>query len=743
MRQGSFRELARALFVCAAALPAGAAPASVVSGVVLDGSGAPIADAWVSVENGAAPATRTRTDGRFTLEVALGGPVVVRAKAPGFAESSARVEPGADASAVRVVLQPAPVTETVAVTASRGAERLAGPESVSVLASSALLTSAAGAVDDALRSTPGFSLFRRSSSRVANPTTQGVTLRGVSGSGASRTLVLADGLPLNDAFGSWVYWNRIPQAAIQRVEVVRGAAGDLYGADALGGVVQILTFAPDRTRLRAIADLASHDTARASLFGSTRLRGFDAAVSGEWLATDGVPVVARADRGPVDIAAQSDYRVAAASLGREWGAFRAALRGSVSAEDRGNGTPRQVNSTDWRQVAGDAGGPLAGGVWSLRGSYGTQTYYQTFSAVAADRASERLTSEQRTPSCFGTASGLWSRAWPSFALLAGAEGRRTRSTAREVRYSVAGVPSDAPVSGGVEQVRSLFLRGTFAAGGRLTLAAGARGDFWTSDPRDAALPRHELSFFSPRASASLKLGPSAALHASAYRAHRTPTLNELHREFRVGNALTMANPLLDAERLTGAEAGALLTRKLVSARATAFFHNLDDAVANVTLRTTPTQITRQRQNAGRVRATGLEFEADLRPHPRLAASALVVLTHSRFRGTPALPALENKRVPQVPRYQFGASATYTDPRTITLFAQVRAYGAQFDDDINQFRLGEFTVVDASATRAVTSSVHAFAAVENVFDREYDTGRTPVRSVGWPRTLRFGLRLFRP
>ena len=73
----------------------------------------------------------------------------------------------------------------------------------------------------------------RSSSRVSDPTTQGVTLRGVSGSGASRTLVLADGLPLNDAFGSWVYWNRVPQAAVERVEIVRGATGDLYGAERL------------------------------------------------------------------------------------------------------------------------------------------------------------------------------------------------------------------------------------------------------------------------------------------------------------------------------------------------------------------------------------------------------------------------------------------------------------------------------------------------------------------------------
>ena len=121
------------------------------------------------------------------------------------------------------------------------------PAASSVLASADLLSLAAMEPDDALRQTPGFTLFRRSSSRSANPTTQGVTLRGLSASGASRTLVLAGGVPLNDPFGGWVYWGRIPQAAIERIEVVRGGLSDLYGADAAGGVINII---PWRRRAR-------------------------------------------------------------------------------------------------------------------------------------------------------------------------------------------------------------------------------------------------------------------------------------------------------------------------------------------------------------------------------------------------------------------------------------------------------------------------------------------------------------
>src|SRR5690606_27096818 len=182
-------------------------------------------------------------DGRFTVQ----GPVAsLRATAPGFAPTDVD-EVSSD---MQVVLRPATFADSVVVAATRGAERLPSAAPATVVTSAELSNSAAGALDDVLRSTPGFSLFRRSSSRVANPTTQGVTLRGVSGSGASRTLVLADGFPLNDPFGSWVYWNRIPTIAIDRVEVVRGATGDLYGADALGGVVQVLTFTPGPPRVR-------------------------------------------------------------------------------------------------------------------------------------------------------------------------------------------------------------------------------------------------------------------------------------------------------------------------------------------------------------------------------------------------------------------------------------------------------------------------------------------------------------
>jgi outer membrane receptor protein involved in Fe transport len=717
-----------------------------IAGVVVDASGAPVAGARVTVGSAS---VMTSDSGTFELPDVAEGPVEVTAVAAGFATTTLTIAGSVDNA--RLVLQPAALLDTVVVTASRGAERLSTPAATTVVTSAELLTSAAGSLDDALRNTPGFSLFRRSSSRVSNPTTQGVTLRGVSGSGASRTLVLADGLPLNDAFGSWVYWNRIPQAAIERVEVVRGATGDLYGADALGGVVQVLTFAPGRTRFRASGEGGSHGTAKFSGFGGAQRDGWNFDAAGEWLRTDGVPVIGAEVRGPVDVKADSDYTTGYLGGGYNPGAWHAGLRLSLYKEDRGNGTPLTVNDTRWTQIAGDAGGTVASGAWSARASGGTQDYHQTFSAVlgGAARSGERLTFEQVLPTNFVTGTGQWTRGTDSTVWLLGAEGKRTRSEAQETRFSTTGVASGPFLAGGTESSGALFARVSTSPRDELTVVFGMRGDFWQSTPIVTTFPDHSAAFFSPRVSAAWTFSPVTSVQASAYRAHRTPTLNELYRNFAVGNTLTLANAELDPERLTGFDGGVLFSLPRISARVTGFWNELDGAITNVTIPTLPpfpaNQITRQRQNTDTVHAKGLELEADLRPHPRLTVGALAVLTRSEFVDTPAQPLIEGNRVPQVPSYQLGTTITYVDPIGFTASLQARRVGAQFDDDVNTpaFELESFGVVDVSATHALRRGLQLFVAVENLFDADYDVGRTPIRSVGWPRSTRVGVRVFLP
>ena len=714
------------------------------TGTVTDISGAVIPDAEVVITStdGRTVTLRTDADGNFNAGTIASR---VRVSSQGFETVDL---PISGAGPVQVVLRPVNFADSVVVTATRGAERLPTAASSTVLTSAELSNMAAGALDDALRSTPGFTLFRRSSSRVANPTTQGVTLRGVSGSGASRTLVLADGVPLNDPFGSWVYWNRIPLAAVDRVEVVRGATGDLYGAGSLGGVVQLLTLQPTRTRVRATLDGGSHDTFRGSLFAGAEKNGWSASGAYEGVNTDGVFVIGSEVRGPVDTKADSDYHTGFFSAGRRQANWHASLRGAAYTEERGNGTPVQVNSTDWQQLSFEAGGFVGGGVLEFHAVGSSQDYYQTFSAVAAvagvPRAGERLTFEQTIDTSHRAFNAQWSRLINRVTMIVGADYRNTDSHQDELRYALVGgvnTPSGPFPSGGTEQITAGYARANITASDAVTIEIGARADSWNSEPEDPALPTKNVSYLSPRAAVMWRQG-RFQMQASGYYANRTPSLNELHRRFAVGNQITNANPLLEPETLTGVEGGVLTQFNRASVRATAFFNDLDGAIANVTLSQTPQAIIRQRQNSDTIRATGVEFEFDTRFTPTLSATGQLVLTSSHFRGSVATPALEGNDVPQVPKWQGGFAVTWADPTWFTAATQVRFSGEQFDDDLNTaaFVLEKYAVWDATVSRAVVRGLHAFVAVENILDKEFDTARTPIRSIGWPRTLRVGARI---
>jgi outer membrane receptor protein involved in Fe transport len=630
-------------------------------------------------------------------------------------------------------------SDEVTVTATRTEQRLGDTAaSVVVLSSKELAASAAPTVDDALRQVPGFSLFRRAGSRLANPTSQGATLRGLGGSGTSRALVLADGVPLNDPFGGWIYWARVPRASLERVEVLRGAGSDLYGSGALAGVIQLLRRDAATPALIAEVSAGELGTFDGSAFGAWARTGWGASLAAEGFETDGYVLVEPAARGPVDVPARSRHTSAEGTVERRLAAGgRLFARASWFDEERGNGTPLQENDTEVR--AWSAGGDWAAGAGSLalRLSGGDQDFHQTFTAVSADRTSERLTRAQSVPSDFAGLSFQASRPLGDrHALVGGVEARQVQGTSDELVITAGG---SLPVAaGGTQRTGGLFLEDVIRATPRLSLTLGGRLDLWTN-AEDGGAARDE-SAFSPRASLLFQATERWAWTASAYRAFRAPTLNELYRAFRVGDVLTLANPELEAERLTGGETGGLWTAPggRITARATAFWMEVEQTIANVTLSTQPGLITRQRRNLGRTRSQGLETEATARAG-RWTLSGGYLFTDAEVASAPEEPGLAGLRLPQVPRHQASLQVRFDDPRLASIGLQTRWSGGQFDDDQNLFRLGSFTMVDALVERPLGRGLSLFAAAENLFDERFDVGRTPVRTVGPPRTVRVGVR----
>ncbi len=191
-------------------------------------------------------------------------------------------------------------------------------------------------------------------------------------------------------------------------------------------------------------------------------------------------------------------------------------------------------------------------------------------------------------------------------LVVGGDYHHTDSDVSELRYSLTNVETGPFIVGGTERLGAAYARATITATDALTFELGGRGDWWKSEPLDAALPTKSLNFFSPRASVAWRAG-RYAIKGAVYHASRTPTLNELHRGFRAGNVVTNPNPLLEPEILTGFEVGVLGSYGDVSLRGTVFFTDLDQAIANITLTST----------AGADHAAASELRLDSRPGRRV------------------------------------------------------------------------------------------------------------------------------
>jgi len=734
------------VFVLGLVLAMAAAPqaSSPITGVVLDPSGSAVPDAIVRLEvsGTAINEMQTATDGRFTFSGDVGRPARVIVTAAGFAPATVDITDGE----LRITLDPAPFFEAVNVTSSRTDVPRADPTvTVTVIPASELLSAAAVSIDDALKMVPGFTLFRRTSSRVSNPTAQGVSLRGLGGTGASRSLVLANGIPLNDAFGGWVYWDKVPQAAIDRIEVQRGSGTDLYGADAVGGVVQILTVRPGRPLGRALLEGGNMETGRVSIFGGSRSSGLVYSGGGQWFTTDGyIPVAVEQDaglapRGPVDSKLASEHTSGLVTLGYQAAnGWRADATGSVFDEDRDNGTPAQINSTASRSVSVDVAGGVRGGLLSLRGFGGTQGYVQTFSAVNATRTSETPNRVQRVPTEVIGIGAQWLQPFDRHALLVGAETRHIDGTTIETPITAQGLEQATTRAGGTQRLGSGFAQATLNFSDRLTVVGAAQTLYWHSTSANTGFDK-TLNSFNPRGSFTYRLTDVVAVRGSAYKGFRAPTLNEFYRGFRVGNTQTNPNEELLPERLKGGDGGLLISRGAVSARVTGFWNILDDAITNVTLSSTPALITKQRANADKVRAAGFEFEGDARLQSTLTVTFAAGILRSKFTGS---GSLSGNRVPQVPRYNLGVGARYANYGW-TGSAQLRVTGAQFEDDQNTFVLRRATVVDIYAGRNIVRQLQVFVAVENLFDNEYDVGRTPFLTTGLPRAVRAGVQIALP
>jgi outer membrane receptor protein involved in Fe transport len=723
--------------VCAAQ-PCGAGAAD-VRGTVVDSSGAPIAGAALTA---GAMTAKSGTEGQFMLPCIADGSVI-RVEAASFADAEVKAN-----AAGHVTLQPLGAHEEISVTAYRTPlAESASPASVRLVTGEELRSTAPVTLDDRLRRVPGFELFRRSSSLVANPTSQGLSLRGLGSTAASRTLVLVNEIPLNDAFGGWLYWDEIPELSIGGVTVVRGGASDLYGSSAIGGVVEMLPVTAERNHVEVVSSEGSfHTFDEAALLSGTR-HGWSGLATGGVVLTDGYILVAPEQRGPVDIKSNLHAQNGRVVGERDWSGGRVFLLGNVLNEARSNGTPLTTNGTRlWRYEAGLDWSPAAaqGGSLLLRAYGSAEHFRQSFSSVNATRTAETLTRFARTPSNQLGGAIRWTQPLGArLVVLGGADVRDVRGEDNEIAIIT-----------GVRTLLSARQRQTGVYGEAVwtprqwTLSAGGRTDhFQNFDavqtlPTPGPLPQVTETVANPRLGVVRRLGPSLAVTAMGFRAYRSPTENELYRNGQVGQELTLKNTSLRSERATGWETGVVLTpaRWNATLRASYFWTIVNRPITALTISATPTAITKQRANLGQIASRGVGLDGEWQPLHWLSVVGGYQYANATVTRFDQNPSLVGSWIPQVPHQTATLQLRARDSRWGMLALEGRMSGQQFDDDANTFRLAGFFTMNAFASHTFRRHYEGFVAAENLLDRRIEVGRTPTLTLGQPQSVRGGVRI---
>lgn len=627
-------------------------------------------------------------------------------------------------------------------------------------------------IDEALRSVPAVSLFRRTTSLSSNPTTQGLSLRAIAPSGAGRALVTLDGVPLNDPFGGWVIWAQAAPEALSGIDVIRGFGAGPYGAGALTGVVALR----ERDANGGVLDMSVGERGSLRAAGAASIAGERMAltISGVHETTDGyVPVrgnaagvadvpmdlTSQALSGRLDVKVTDDVRLSVRAAGWEED------RGSGLGSNRANASGRSLSATLARSPSAGHSG------WRLQAWQTTSNLYNSSGAVAADRNSVTPANEQyRTPAEGWGANAAWRRrdrvAGGLLEWEVGADARFTEGETQELFRFQNGQFTRGRKAGGEASVAGLYLDGSWEAGPWL-VAGGVRLDNWANEngfrfeddlqtgdvTLDEAEDKRSDTVFSGRLAVRRALAAGWSARGAAYSGFRPASLNELHRPFRVGNDLTEANALLEPETLKGIEAGLDYADTRFELGASLFWNRIDNAIVNVTLAegagTFPRAgfvpaggVLRQRQNAGTIDATGVELNAKARIADGLDLRGAVSWTDVEMDGGTRAAQLTGLRPAQAPEWSAVLGLDWQASERLKLNVDGRYESDRFDDDLNSRVLDAAWTVDARAEWQALPNAALWMAVDNLMDEDIETSETATGVAGYtaPRTWRAGVRL---
>jgi iron complex outermembrane receptor protein len=690
---------------------------------------------------------------------------------------------------------------TVVISATRSTTTANNvPLHVTTLGQAQIQQSPANTLDQVLRNVSGMNISG-APYYTTDPTGQQTRMRGVTN---STVLMLVDGVPIHDPFYSTTQWFKVPLSSIYRVEVLRGGASSLWGNLAVAGVVNIITKKPVDNDAQLDLHYESQNTLNASAAKDVVLtNGLSLRFFANGMRTDGYQTTPDAYLGTVpgkgpSSATNSNAQVAAYfTPDASWNGFIRAgyheqnedIGGYAyghnvqKSPDAAAGFTKDFSSTVHADVR----------AWSQYESFDKGNGAACYLASATSCNTSAVTSplvqypnslDDNPYREFGASAILSSLdiAGPQSSLQVGADFRSVSGSDNATTYNHPTTIEGSSASinrtnfgKGLQQFAGLFTQLSVAPVPRVQATLSLRYDTWQNEDGVAEITKYangvpgqtnggsiansSQNSFNPSISARVQATDALSFRGAAYRAFRAPGLNNLYRSYSSTTFISIANPLLKPETLTGGEVGADWRGDMFTLGATWFQYNTKaliatykvtsaatapaavTAVCGADLSNCPATITFNTNDQDAV-SRGLELTGHWQPIGTVGVDAGYTYTDSHYTSSTTGDPID-VQLGAIPTSFATLAANWQVTPSWNASADAH-YNSSMYLDVNQtIPQSAFTVFGANVSYQFTSTAQVYASVANITNKRYaDNATTSASSeiLGMPRTIGTGVRL---
>lgn len=569
-------------------------------------------------------------------------------------------------------------------------------QSVTVITLDDITTRQSVAVIDLLRSVPGITV----TTNGGLGTSTSVNIRGAD---SDQTVALIDGVKLNDPStpGGGFNFGNLLTGNIERIEVVRGSQSVLWGSQAIGGVVNIVTRTPtEKLAVNAAAEYGWRDTARVVGNVSGKFGPVSASVGAGYLRTDGFSTF-NETRGGKE---RDGYRNFGANA-----KFNIALSDAISVDLRSWYSDGKVGIDGFLSTPpfsfGDT--PEFARTKELVGYAGLNA--ALFDGHFRNRIAYTLTDTRRrnidltggTELETFNAKGRNERfEYQGNLDLIDAVGATFGAEIEKASFRTSSYGS--PFSMADAQINSIYGQLSAKPVTGLTISAGARHD--DHDTFGGKTTFSAGAVFTPNEGGT-------TLRASYGEGFKTPSLFQLFSEY--------GNKALTPESSRSWDAG--ITQQLLEGKievGATWFHRDTTNLINFIGCTVLTGICADRpdgtyDNVAKARAQGLEFALTLRPVEALRVQA-------NYGYVDAINVATGRDLARRPRHSINTSLDYDWAFGLKTGATITHVGDSFDNATNTRILEGYVLVDLRAAFPVTRNIELYGRIENLFNAQYET-----------------------